>query len=121
MIVAGYSYVTIVRTKDVVVDPSDMNVILITLLSHPQSEISSMKLCLSKMAEDGFLFLTASYITPDIAVVFVCLDADETQGAQTKRIAREIKEKDLVAEVAKAVESNYAQKMTIAPNGKLAA
>jgi len=121
MIIAGYSFVFLTRVKDVTIEPSDMNVLLITLMTLPRTEIASKKVCLPKIAEDGYLSLTADYVSPDISIVFICIDSNNSQETlqKIKRIAQEMKDRNLVTEVSNSIKKNYIQRMIIIPNGKL--
>ena len=78
MIVTNSAYIVLKRENDIVISASDMNVVLITILSRPYLRCmdAAIPICLPGIASDGFLYFTIKYITPNIGIIFGCLTPD---------------------------------------------
>jgi len=122
MLVTNCSFITILRENDIVINPSDMNLILITVLAHPsiRRADTSSPLCLPGIADDGYLYFTIKYVTPNIGIIFISLSPENFYEclAKANKVADELKAGDLVADITKSIHQNYIVTAPIVPNRK---
>ena len=121
MLVTNCSFITIIRENDIVINPYDMNLILTTVLAHPSIRMveSLTPLCLPGIADDGFLYLTVRYITPNIGVIFAAISPDSFFPCLAKAhiIAQELQSQGLLPELTKAIQQNYLMNSPIVAPG----
>jgi len=123
MIVTNCSYLVLARENDVIISPSDMNAILITILARPYLRCMDVKvsICLPGIAGDGYLNFTVKYLTPNVGIVFATLESNtfyECLG-KVNIIAEELRKQNLISEINKAIEQNYLTTIPITPNGSI--
>jgi hypothetical protein len=121
MIVTNCSYLVLARENDVIISPSDMNAILITILARPYLRCMDVgtSICLPGIAEDGYLNFTVKYLTPNLGIIFATLESNTFYECLGKAnvIAEELRKQNLIPEINKAIEQNYLTTIPITPNG----
>ena len=99
-----------------------MNLLLTTVLAHPYVKMADMAvpICLPGIADDGFLYLTIKYVTPNIGIIFACMKPDCFHECLSKAniISQELKNKGLLEKITKEIYHNYVEKSPIVLNGK---
>ena len=121
MLVTNCSYITIIRESDIVISPYDMNLILITVLAHPsiRRADTSSPLCLPGIADDGYLYFTIKYITPNVGIIFVSLSADNFYNCLARANVISLELQEFMGDITKAIQQNYVVTLPIAPNGNV--
>ncbi len=118
-VVTNCSFITLVREQNIVINPSDMNVILTTILAHPAvtKTETSMPLCLPGVADDGFLYFTIKFCTPNIGVIFASLNHEHFYEclAKANDIALALEQQQLIPGLTQAIRDNYITKSPIVP------
>jgi len=121
MIVTNCSFITLIRENDIVISPTDMNLIIITVLAHASIRRADTEtpLCLPGIAEDGFLYFTIKYVTPNIGVIFGSLSPDSFYDSLAKAnlIGNDLKTLGFLHELTLEIKNNYVITRPIAPNG----
>jgi hypothetical protein len=117
------SFISIVREKNIVINAYDLNAMLTTLLAHPSFRCvgSSWPLCFPGVSDEGYLYLTVKYFTPNIGVVFVSLNAEDFYDCMAKAISigQALRQEQLLTPLENAIIFNYLQLNSIVPNGTL--
>eukprot|EP00826_Nyctotherus_ovalis_P005300 TRINITY_DN11195_c0_g1_i4.p2 TRINITY_DN11195_c0_g1~~TRINITY_DN11195_c0_g1_i4.p2 ORF type:complete len:127 (+),score=22.99 TRINITY_DN11195_c0_g1_i4:492-872(+) len=72
MILIDNAYATLIREQDIIISPSDMNVILSTIQSHPavKKTTTLLPICLPGVSDEGFLYLTIKYSTASVGILY---------------------------------------------------
>lgn len=121
MIVTNCSYIVLMRENDILISPSDMNAILITILARPYLRCMdvSTPLCLPGIAGDGYLYFTMKFLSPNVGIVFATLASDTFYEclAKANDIAQELQWQNLIPELNKLIEQNYISTTPIVPTG----
>ena len=75
MILVDNAYATIIREQDIIISPSDMNVILSTIQSHPavKKTTTLLPICLPAVSDEGYIYLTIKYSTSCIGILYASL------------------------------------------------
>ncbi len=122
--ISSYSYVTILKGNEVPITPQDLNMLITTVLAHPsfRRTFTTSPLCLSGIADDGYIYLTTKYIAPNIGVLFVSQYPESFHSCLAKidNIALALDHLGLVREITNAIRDNYLVRSVIVPNGNSA-
>eukprot|EP00831_Metopus_contortus_P005003 TRINITY_DN11873_c0_g1_i2.p1 TRINITY_DN11873_c0_g1~~TRINITY_DN11873_c0_g1_i2.p1 ORF type:complete len:396 (-),score=45.85 TRINITY_DN11873_c0_g1_i2:16-1203(-) len=114
-IIAGNSFVTIARESDIIISPTDMNALLNTILVNPiyKKFPSAFALCLPGIADDGYLYFTIKYATPNICIVYACLGPEYFYQCLGKAnaITEELAAADLLKGITKALKHSLSLPM----------
>ena len=78
IVLVDSAYAVIIREQNIIISPSDMNVLLSTIQSHPavKKTMTTLPICLPGISDEGFIYLIIKYITPDIGIIYASLAQD---------------------------------------------
>lgn len=120
MVIVGNSFALILREGDIVISAYDMNVILITIESHPavKKAATSLPLCLPGISDEGFLYLTIKYATPLIGIVYVSLANEDFFNCLEKanELSAIFEKEEIYTQITKCYNEFYIEKIPIVPN-----
>ena len=71
------------------------------------------------IADDGYLYFTIKYITPNVGIIFVSLSADNFYNCLARANVISLELQEFMGDITKAIQQNYVVTLPIAPNGNV--
>ncbi len=120
MIVTSCAYITVKAEPGIKFRASDMNALMIYILSKPAllTGETTFPLCLPGVADDGFLQFFSKFMTPNIGIIFAAIRKEDMTDFAEKanNMAKRLEEIGFVAQITKSIQENYLTRSPIVPN-----
>lgn len=121
ILLTNCSFINIIKQANIDINQSDMNLIIATILAHPSMRLAdtSSPLCIPGLADDGYIYLTIKFFTPNVGVIFAGLSPENFYESITKAkdIEKMLEQKGLIEEITNAIKDNYMRGVPLVTNG----
>jgi len=115
------AFITIHKDKSISINPYDMNMIITGLLARNPTKMNGpVALCLPGISDDGFLYFTVKFVTPNVIILFATLSSEDYSTCMSKAndISRTLEQLGIVKEITKHIKENYLTFEPILPKSK---